>query len=132
MALLMPPMLKTIFNKTTIYLSDARFIGEFLPSIQIGSSYVQSTFILIALTIYIPLLFLASKVSIPIAYIVDKFKPVNIYRWRGIQGLVFAFFAACLAVLSIYIFNQTTIKDAFFTFLVFVFLSIAFAVGGRR
>jgi len=132
MALLVPPMFKTLFNKNIVYLSDARFIGYLLPNIEIGSSYVQSSFILIALTIYIPLLLIVSKVSVPIASIVDKFKPVNIYRWRGIQGLVFAFFSSCFAVLSIYLFNEMTIKDAFFTFCAFIVMAIAFASGGKK
>ena len=132
MALLVPPMLKTLFNKNIVYLSDARFIGHLLPNIEIGSSYVQSSFILIALVIYIPLLLVVSKMSVPIASVVDKFKPVNIYRWRGIQGLVFAFLAACLAILSIYLFNEVTIKDAIFTFVIFIILAIAFAFGGKK
>ena len=131
-ALLVPPMFKTLFNKDNIYLSDARFIGHLLPNIEIGSSYVQSSFILVALAIYIPLLFIVSKLSVPVAYIVDKFKPVNIYRWRGIQGLLFALFSACLAIISIYLFNEMTIKDAFFTFLAFVVLAVAFASGGKK
>lgn len=132
MALLLPPMFKTLFNKNIVYLSDARLIGHLLPNIEIGSSYVQSSFILIALVIYIPLLLIVSKVSVPIASIVDKFKPVNIYRWRRIQGLVFALFSACLAITSIYLFNEMTIKDAFFTFLAFVVLAIAFGSGGKK
>ncbi|MDN6870462.1 MULTISPECIES: hypothetical protein [Aeromonas] len=132
MALLMPPMFKTVFNNNTIYLSDARFIGLFLPKIEIGSSYVQSSFILIALSIYIPLLILVSKLSLPIAAVVDRFKSVNIYRWRGIQCIIFAMFAATLAVFSIYLFNETTLKEAFSTFLAFIALAIAFGASGKK
>lgn len=98
-----------------------------------SESTVQSSFIFIAFIIYIPLLLLVSKISVPIASIVDKFKPINIYFWRSIQGIVFTFFASCLAVLSIYIFNETTIKDALFNFLIFVVLAlaVAFASGGK-
>ena len=132
MALLMPPIFKTVFNKNTVYLSDARFIGDFLPQIEIGSSYVQSSFILIALSIYIPLLILVSKLCLPIAVVVDRFRPVNIYRWRAIQGIIFAIFAASLAVLSIYLFNETTLKDAFFTFLAFIVVAIALGASGKK
>ena len=131
-ALLMPPMLKTIFKKNIIFLSDARFIGDLLPHIEIGTSYVQGSFVLIALIIYIPLLLIVSKLSIPIASIVDKFWTVDIYRWRRIQGLLFALFAACLAVMSIYLFNETTLKSAFIAFIAFIFIATAFASGGRR
>lgn len=131
-ALLLPPMIKTVFNKNKVYLSDARFIGDFLPQLEIGSNYVQSSFILIALFIYIPLLIFVSKLSSPIAALVDKIRSVNIYRWRGIQGIVFAIFAACLAVLSIYLFNETTIKQAFFTFLSFIVVAVAFGSSGKK
>lgn len=132
MALLMPPMFKTVFNKNTVYLSDARFIGDLLPQIEIGSSYVQSSFVLIALSIYIPLLILVSKLSLPIAAVVDRFRPVNIYRWRGIQGIIFAIFAASLAVLSIYLFNESTLKEALFTFLAFIVVAIALGASGKK
>ncbi len=132
MALLMPPMFKNIFNKNIVYLSDVRFVGHLLPNIEIGSNYVQSSFALIALVIYVPLLLIVSKFSVPIASVVDKFWPVDIYRWRSIQGIVFVIFAACLAILSIYLFSGTTIKGAFITFLSFVFLAIAFASAGKR
>lgn len=132
MALLVPLMFKTLFNKNVVYLSDMRFIGHLLPNIEINSSYVQSSFIFIALAIYIPILFIVSKLSVPIASVVDKFKPVNIYRWRRIQSLVFIFFSSFLSISSIYLFNETTIKDAFFTFLFFVALSIVFASGAKK
>lgn len=128
----MPPMFKTIFKKNIVFLSDARFIGDLLPHIEIGTSYVQGSFVLIAFIIYIPLLLTVSKLSIPIAFIVDKFWTVDIYRWRRIQGLLFALFATCLAIISIYLFNETTLIDAFFTFIAFVVIAIAFASGGRR
>ena len=132
MALIMPPMFKTLFNENIVYLSDARFIGHLLPEIEIGSSFLQASFIPIALIIFVILLLLVSKVSVPIALVVDKFKHVNIYRWRAIQGIVFAFFAACLAILSIYLFNETTLMNAFFTLVMFFVVALAFASGGQR
>jgi hypothetical protein len=132
MALIMPPMFKTLFNENVVYLSDARFVGHLLPEIEIGSSFLQASFIPIALIIYVILLLIVSKVSVPIALVVDKFKHINIYRWRSIQGIVFAFFSACLAILSIYLFNETTLMDAFFTFIMFFVVAMAFASGGQR
>lgn len=132
MALLMPPMFRTIFKKNTIFLSDARFIGDLLPHIEIGTSYVQGSFIFIAFLIYIPLLLIVSKLSIPIASFVDKFWTVDIYRWRLIQGLLFAFFASFLAIVSIYLFNEITFKNAFFTFLTFIFIALVFTSGNKK
>lgn len=104
-ALLMPPMLKTLFNKNTIYLSDARFIGHLLPQIEIGSNIVQSTFIGIAAIIYIPTLFIVDGLTPPISCVIDNFFPITSRRKRGIQGLIFALCAACIAILSIYLFQ---------------------------
>jgi len=113
MALLLPPLLKTMFSPDAIFLSDARFVGSLLPQVEVESSIVQASFAVIAIVIYIPLLFVVDYMSAPIALVVDKFKPVNICRWRAIQGMVFAFFAACLAVLSIYVFNEISIQNSF-------------------
>jgi hypothetical protein len=132
MALIMPPMFKTLFNENVVLLSDARFVGHLLPEIEIGSRFLQASLIPIALIVYVVLLLVVSKVSVPIASVVDKFKHVNIYRWRAIQGIVFAFFAACLAILSIYLFNETTLIDAFFTIVMFFVVALAFASGGQR
>lgn len=41
-------------------------------------------------------------------------------------------FAATLAVFSIYLFNETTLKEAFSTFLAFIALAIAFGANGKK
>ena len=132
MALFIPASFKTLFNDNPVHLSDARFIGHLLPSIEIGSGMVQPAFIIATTIIYIPLLLIVSKLSVPLAKVVDKFRPVNIYRWRGIQGILFAMFSAFFAILSIYLFNETTIKNAFFTFAIFILMAIGFAAGGKK
>lgn len=127
MALVMPPVFTKFFNKGVIYLNDARYIGDLLPQVEITSSYIQAPFIFLTTVIYIPLLFLVSRLSVPIAAIVDKFNPVTIHRWRAIQGLLFAFLSSLLAVLSIYIFNEITLKEAIFMFALFIISGVALA-----
>ncbi|MGA6137572.1 hypothetical protein ACPER7_14880 [Acinetobacter dispersus] len=131
-ALLTPPMFKKLFNENVVYLSDARFIGHLLPDVVISSSYVQIYFIFIAILIYLPLLFVVIKISYPIALLIDKFKVVTIYQLRGIQGVIFTFFSACLAILSIYLFNEITFKDAFLTLAIFVVFGVGLTSGRMR
>lgn len=131
-ALLLPPITKMAFSKNALYLTDARFIGEFLPQVQVASDYVQWTFVFIAFALYIPLLMLSHALTIPVASIIDKFKPMNLYRWRKIQTLLFLFFACCLAVFSIYIFNEITLKNACWMFGAFLLLSVGIGSGNKK
>ena len=126
-SLLLPLFMKSTLGNETIYLSDARFIGHFLPSTEIGKDIVQLTFVAVAFFIYVPLLFIVSQIAKPIAHVVDKFKPVNMYVWRAIQGSLFLLASALIAICNIYIFNETSFKDASIIFLVFVFFIIAIA-----
>jgi len=131
-ALLLPPVIKMAFHKNTLYLSDARFIGDLLPTILIASDYVQWAVVFIAFVLYIPLLMLSHALTIPIASIIDKFKPMNIYGRRKIQTVLFLLFACCLAVVSIYVFNETTFKNACWTFGAFLLLSLGIGLSNKR
>lgn len=129
--LLLPVMFQIAFKKQIIYLSDARFIGQFLPSIQISSDYIQGIFIFIALIIYIPLLLLINKISIPISSILNKFILINIHIWRAIQSLLFALFSVFIAIISFYLFNEITFKDAFITIITFITIIMLFIFSKR-
>jgi hypothetical protein len=131
-AILLPPMLKGAFSNVPVFLSDARFIGLYLPQVAIGSNLVQGWVITLAVVIYLPLLFVVNALAGFIAEIVNKFRAVTIYRWRSIQGLLFIAFAAILAIFSIYLFNDGSLKDAVLTLFGFIVLAFIFAQANRR
>lgn len=131
-ALLVPPVLTTLLGDHAIYLSDARFIGRFLPDVEVGSSYIQSAFVFIALIFYIPLLIVITAISHPVSRVVRKLKRIDLQVWRAIQSLLFLLFSSCLSILSIYVFNDITLRDAFLIFFVVVALAVAFMFGGKK
>ena len=131
-ALLFPPMVGKFFNNSTILLSDAKYIGHFLPPVEIQSSIVQSYFIGLTFLIYIPIFLLVHILSIPISRVVNKFLPITIYRWRAIQGFLFIIFATLLAIISIHIFSDNSIKNAFYIMFFFLLFVIGAGVNDKR
>lgn len=130
-AIVFPPLIKSLFSGETIYLDNARIIGEFLPSVQIGTDFVQIWSVIVTVAIYIPLLLIVSRLAVPLSRVIDKFYKVDIYRWKQIQILLFISFSAVLAIFSIYIFNNGTLKDAAITLLGFILVSFFFSKAGK-
>ncbi|HHG8774665.1 TPA: hypothetical protein ACPYU1_004096 [Raoultella planticola] len=130
-AIVFPPLVKSIFSGGDVYLDNARIIGEFLPSVQIGTDFVQIWSVIVTVAIYIPLLLIVSRLAVPLSHIIDKFYKVDIYRWKQIQTLLFISFSAVLAIFSIYIFNNGTLKDSAITLLGFIVVSFLFSKAGK-
>lgn len=130
-AIVFPPLVKALFSGEVVYLDNARIIGEFLPSVQIGTDLVQIWSVIVTVVIYIPLLLIVNRLAVPFSRIIDKFYKVDIYRWKQIQTLLFISFSALLAIFSIYIFNDGTLKDAAITLLGFIFVSFVFSKAGK-
>lgn len=127
LAFLMPPMLKASFRNVPLYLSDARFIGNFLPTIEIGSSYLQFGFIFITFLIYVPALLFVDALTYPIARALNNYVLIDIHAWRRIQIVLFSIIALVIAVLSIWLFYNVTLIDTLQVFLFFVGITIALA-----
>ena len=131
-ALLFPPLLKAIFRAAPLYLNDARFIGRLLPQVAVGSGIVQFSFVLIAFTAYVPILFFIESVSPPVARLINKYTVVNAFVWRKIQLVLFLLVASAIAVLSIWLFNQITVRDSFSIFSGFVILTALIVINGQK
>lgn len=131
-ALVLPATIRAWFSRETLLLSQARFIGEYLPSIPIESGPLQTWGIIAAIALYIPLWLLVNLLSGPIARVLDNFVEVNIYRWRAIQTIIFALLAAAVAIGSIYIFGNGTFKDAAMSFFFFMTIGAVFTFGRQR
>lgn len=127
----MPPAFKAFFSKGQVLLSDARFIGETLPSIPIDKSYLQFSFFVVAAALYLPLLALAEFVTSLLHPVIDSFVPVTERIWSAVSMLVF--FAICtpVAASSIWLFFEKSYKDAFLTVLLALFMAFAFGQAQR-
>jgi len=131
-SILFPPMLKAAFNKQPVFLSDAKIIGQFLPQITITTDYIQLYVVGIALVVYIPILLLVNYLSVPVSIVLKKYYKITIYMWRRIQGVFFLLAASLITIGSIWAFNDTTMNDAFFTFVGFVALAFVFFQANRK
>ncbi len=130
-ALSLPVILRAFFSKQDVYLSQARFIGEFLPDALITKDTVQATLVALTFVVYVLIYLLVNLVAGILAPVVDKFWAVNIYLWRRLQTLIFVFFAAGLAVVSIWMFYPVTLTQALANFFTVVAIGALFAMSRR-
>ena len=134
LSITLPPMFKAFLAKDPLLLSQARYVGEYLPSISIGKDYLQITFFAAAAIIYWPLLLLSEAIMSLLYPVVDSFRSVTQRLWNGITMLIFLGFCIPVAATSIWLFYAKSYGDSLQTVLFFMF--IAFVVGqaqeGRR
>lgn len=122
----MPPLLKALFSKNEVLLSQARFIGESLPPVPVGKDYLQITFFLVAAVLYWPLLLLAEGVASLLYPLIDSFHPVTYRVWSAVTMLAFLLFCIPVAATSIWLFYEKSFQEAFFTVLGALFLAFVF------
>lgn len=134
LSITMPPLFKALFAKEQIMLSEARHIGEYLPSVPVGKDYLQIAFFIAAATLYWPMMFLAEGVMSLLYPVLDMFRPVTPRVWSAATMLIFL--AACIpvAATSIWLFYPKSYSDSLVTVLVFIVLAFVLgqAQGGRR
>jgi uncharacterized membrane protein YeaQ/YmgE (transglycosylase-associated protein family) len=131
-ALSLPLILRAMFSGEQIFLSDARVLGMLLPEVAITNSTFQLSLLFVAFVLYVILLFVINFVASLLAPAVDKFWPITIFVWRRLQGILFIFFAACIAVGSIWLFYPVTLKEALSNFLCVLAIGALFIAAGKR
>ena len=134
LSITLPPLFKALFAKDPVLLSQARYVGECLPSIPIGKDYLQIIFFAAAIIIYWPLLLLAEIIMSLLYPVVDSFHQVTQRLWNGITMLIFLGFCIPVAATSVWLFYAKSYGDSLLTvlfFIVFVF-AVGQAQGGRR
>ncbi|QVK31844.1 hypothetical protein [Pseudomonas syringae] len=122
-----PPVFKALFSNGEVFLSSARFIGEYLPAIPVGKTTLQFTFFLISALLYLPLLLVSEFVSGLIRPLVDSFKEVTERIFLAITMLVSVVLCIPLAAASVWLYFDKTYTDSllsvlFFTAIPFIFL----------
>jgi hypothetical protein len=128
------PLFKALFTQGDILLSDARVIGQYLPPLPIGKSYLQLTFFLMAALLYFPLLFVAQVLAGLVAPLVDAYREVNERIMTAITLSAFLLFCIPIAASSIWLFYPKSYGESLMTTL--FFLAVPFVVSqaqsGRR
>jgi hypothetical protein len=107
-----PPLSKALLAKEQVLLSNARFIGEYLPAIPVGKDYLQLTFFLVSAFLYGPLLFFANGVTSLLYPLLDSFHPVTFRIWSVVTMLTFFVFCIPVAATSIWLFFIISFKDS--------------------
>ena len=122
-----PPLFKALFSANEVLLSQARFIGDSLPAIPVGKSYLQVTFFILAAVLFWPLLFLAEGIASLLYPIVDSFRVVTYRVWSAMTMLLFLLLCIPIAATSIWLFYEKSYQDSIYMVLGAIFL--AFVLG---
>ncbi|UVM47684.1 hypothetical protein LOY38_14635 [Pseudomonas sp. B21-015] len=122
-----PPLFKALFASGEVYLSSARFIGEYLPAIPVGKTNLQLAFFLISAFFYIPLLLVAEFIATLISPLVDYFKEVTDRMFVAITMLVFVVFCIPMGATSVWLYYDKTYVDSLLSVLFFVAIPFIFS-----
>lgn len=125
LSITLPPLFKVLFGKEEILLSNARFIGEFLPAIPIGKSYLQVTFFIAAATMFWPLLIISETIMSLIYPLIDAIYHVTQRIWGLITMIIFFFFCIPIAATSVWLFYEKSYSNS----IVIVLFAILIALG---
>ncbi|MEW6370120.1 MAG: hypothetical protein AB1584_04240 [Pseudomonadota bacterium] len=132
LSVMMPPLFKALLSKNEALLSQARFIGNFLPGIPVSKSYLQVPFFLIAASLYLPLLLLTETIASLLAPIVDSFVQVTERFWSATTMFVFLLFCVPIAGTSVFLFYEKSFADSLITVIFVLFFSFVFAQTQER
>ena len=107
-----PAIFKGIGSKTPLLLSQARFVGELLPDMPIDGSVFQGAFLIAAMILYFPVLWIAQWLANGPIAILGHYIEMN--RWNRMRVTLFFFMLLCLpiAATSIFLFYEITYQDA--------------------
>ena len=130
-AIALPVLLRSLFAKDLLLLSNARYVGGFLPDIVITGSAVQVVFVCVALALYLPSLLLVDVLAHGVARIADKFWFVDALIWRRIKVLLFCPVALAISIGSTWLFYPLTLATAAVNTLVFFLLIMMVLLGPR-
>jgi len=95
-----------IFNTQSVFIDDAKIIGNFMPHILVGSQIFQSSFAVLAFIFYIPLFLLSVQFSKLFEVILDPFIEVNYMTQLRIQAALLLVFSLGVGVLFYWLYNQ--------------------------
>jgi hypothetical protein len=134
LSITMPPLFKALFAKAPPMLSDARIVGDYLPELPVGKSYLQLTFFVAAAILYWPLLLAAETATSLLFPLIDSFQEVTASLWTRLTMLWCLVFCIPVAATSMWLFNQKPFLDCLWTVFAALFLAFVFgmAQSGRR
>ncbi|WP_095124673.1 hypothetical protein [Pseudomonas sp. Irchel s3a12] len=122
-----PPLFKALFSSGEVYLSNARFVGEYLPAIPVGKTNLQFIFFIISAIFYIPLMLVAEFIARFISPLVDSFKEVTERIFAAITMLVFVVFCVPIGATSVWLYYEKTYAESLLSVLFFAAIPFVFS-----
>lgn len=129
-AMVLPPMIASIGTRV-IRLSDAKFIGGFLPNYIIGDGFFQLPFMLATVVVYLICWVIVIGLYRVLFPVFSYFYHVDRYRRVRIKLALFVLLSAGISVMSTWLFVQPTLKDSVLSFAMFGLLGFIFANARR-
>jgi hypothetical protein len=131
-AISLPPILRVMMSGNEMLLSDARFIGGWLPEISITRDMAQVGLLIVVAALYPLLLGLVAFIVRSVEPLIDRFLAMTIILRRRIQVVVFALFAGAIAISSTWLFYPITLKEAAIDFSGVMLIALLFMASGKR
>jgi hypothetical protein len=122
-----PLVVKAAFFHGTLLLSDARFVGDFLPSVAIESRWIQGALFLIACVLYVPI---AYGVRSMVSWVESRRRLESNFARRRFALIFYFCISAVIATLVVYIYYAVTILQAAMS--VFMFSMLGAGAGTKK
>lgn len=129
-AMILPPMIASLGAKV-IRLSDAKFIGGYMPDYIIGNGFFQLPFMMATIAMYLICWVIVIGLYRLLFPVFNYFYHVDRYREVRIKLALFALLSAGTSVMSTWLFVQPTLKDSLLSFAMFGFLGFILANARR-
>jgi hypothetical protein len=127
LSIAMPPLFQSMFSQAPILLSQARVIGEYLPSIPVTTDIFQVAFFVIAISLYLPLLRFSEVLFSMLHPFLDAVTQVTERKAEYYTMLLYFVLCIPVATTSVWLFTQKSFSESLFT--VLVFLAFGFLLG---
>lgn len=120
------PTLKASFSRQPVLLSDAFFVGHWLPSIPLTGEYFQWVFVVITVLLFMPCMSIATFVKNIVVGLIPSLA-TNARIKFGIHYLTVVALCAPIAATSIVLFFAKSYRDAFTYVGLIAFICVAIA-----
>ncbi|WP_155485733.1 hypothetical protein [Vibrio campbellii] len=111
-ALFFPILIKLFFVQDILLVSDARFIGQYLPEVELNNDYIQTSILVVTLVAYLPILFLTDIISSMLLKVIGYLTTPDKYMIRRIQFVIFSLLSVGISMVVVYAYFALTFKEA--------------------
>lgn len=122
-----PIIVKVLLSKVPVYLDSPAYIGVLMPHVQVGLEQFQWPLIMLAMALYLPLLFLSALLMRPVNWLVRPVHTMDTWELQRAQALLFALGALFVSGATIYFYHDMPLEKALLIPLL-IFMGIGLAI----